>query len=336
MALNKLALIRYKTIDDCLRNRARKWTLEHLIEKVSEALYEYEGIEDGVSRRTLQLDLQTMRSDKLYSAPIIVLEKKYYTYEDPKFSITQSKLTAADVQKMHEVVGMLKHLNGFHHFGEMRDIIAKLENNLNRTQTEGHNIIQFESNVLLRGLDWLAPLYKAVAARQALQIEYRSFRAHTSKHGVYYPYLLKEYRNRWFLIAKSKGQKHLLTLALDRIESVLGLPNEAYMDHPSVNFDHYFEDVLGVTKSETARAVKVILAVSPATLPYVMTKPIHPTQTVLKTIEHKTIIQIEVVPNFELERELLGFGPGLTVLGPRLLVKRIRQALLEALTLYQS
>jgi hypothetical protein len=63
MALNKLALIRYKTIDTCLRNRARKWTLENLIDKVSEVLYEYEGIRDGVSKRTIQLDLQTMRSE---------------------------------------------------------------------------------------------------------------------------------------------------------------------------------------------------------------------------------------------------------------------------------
>ena len=33
MSINKLALIRYKAIDECLRNRYRKWTLEDLIEK---------------------------------------------------------------------------------------------------------------------------------------------------------------------------------------------------------------------------------------------------------------------------------------------------------------
>ena len=111
MALNKLALIRYKTIDDCLSNRARKWTLHDLIEKVSEALYEFEGIKDGISKRTIQLDIQTMRSTSLYDAPIIVTDRKFYTYEDPKFRITQSKITKADVEKMSEVVGILKHLN---------------------------------------------------------------------------------------------------------------------------------------------------------------------------------------------------------------------------------
>ena len=148
MSLNKLALIRYKTIDQCLANRARKWTLEDLIEKVSDTLYDYEGIKEGVSKRTIQLDIQTMRSDKLgYNAPIIVVDKKYYTYETPKYSITQSKLTRGDLDKMHEVVGILKHLNGFNHFGEMSDMIAKLENNIYRQEKPGKTAIQFESNL---------------------------------------------------------------------------------------------------------------------------------------------------------------------------------------------
>ena len=41
MPVNRNALIRYKTIDNCLRNRYRQWTLEDLIEACSEALYEY-------------------------------------------------------------------------------------------------------------------------------------------------------------------------------------------------------------------------------------------------------------------------------------------------------
>ena len=76
MSVNKLALIRYKIIDECLRNRMRKWTLEDLIDKVSEELYEYEGIR-SISKRSIQADIQLMRSEKLgYRAPIIVKDKK--------------------------------------------------------------------------------------------------------------------------------------------------------------------------------------------------------------------------------------------------------------------
>ena len=79
MPANRNALIRYKTIDACLKNRFRRWTLEDIIEKVSDTLYEYEGMDKGISRRTIQADIQMMRSDKLgYFAPIVVLDKKYF------------------------------------------------------------------------------------------------------------------------------------------------------------------------------------------------------------------------------------------------------------------
>ena len=78
MSINKLALIRYKTLDNCLRNRNRMWTLDDLVDACSEAIYEYEGIESGVSKRTVQLDIQNMRSEKLgYNAPIVISEKKF-------------------------------------------------------------------------------------------------------------------------------------------------------------------------------------------------------------------------------------------------------------------
>ena len=54
MPVSRNALIRYKTIDNCLRNRFRRWTLDDLIEACSEALAEYEGIYRGISRRTIQ------------------------------------------------------------------------------------------------------------------------------------------------------------------------------------------------------------------------------------------------------------------------------------------
>ena len=63
MSQNKNALIRYKTIDKCLQNQYRTWTLEDLIEACSEALFEYEGKENSVSKRTVQMDIQLMRSE---------------------------------------------------------------------------------------------------------------------------------------------------------------------------------------------------------------------------------------------------------------------------------
>lgn len=95
MPANKNALIRYKTIDRCLRNRYRRWTLDDLVEACSDALYELEGIAGGVSVRTVQADLQMMRSDKLgYNAPIEVYDGKYYRYAEDDYSISEAPLNS--------------------------------------------------------------------------------------------------------------------------------------------------------------------------------------------------------------------------------------------------
>ncbi len=335
MSANKLALIRYKTIDECLKNRFRKWTLDDLIEKVSDALYEYEGISSGVSKRTIQADIQLMRSDKLgYNAPIIVQDKKFYTYEDAAYSITNAPINNADVEKMKEVVGVLKHLNGFSYFDEMSDLITRLENNLNKSTQQSKNCIQFETNKLLKGIQHINPLYQAILHQRSLLLEYKSFKATEAHQQVYYPYLLKEYRNRWFLICKTKKKPTLVTLALDRIVEFQELPNEKFVEHKGVNFERYFDDLLGVTKSEKDRPYKVILHVDKYNAPYVLTKPLHSSQVLLKEDETGILIRIDVILNFELEREILGFGESMKVIGPRKLAGIIEKRLNKAAKKY--
>lgn len=337
MSVNKLALIRYKTIDECLRNRYRKWTLEDLITRVADRLYEYEGITSGISRRTIQADIQVMRSDKLgYNAPIIVLEKKFYTYSDAEYSITNAPINNTDVQKMKEVVGILKQFSGFTYFDEMSDMIARLESNLHRTAQQGKNCIQFESNHLLKGIGHVNPLYQAILNKRALLVEYKSFKARVSQQHICYPYLLKEYRNRWFLIAQPKKGGQLMTMALDRIIEFQELTKEKYVEYEGVDFDTYFNEMIGVTRTEKDRTHKVVLFVQKEHAPYLLTKPLHHTQQLVSENENGIYIHIEVILNFELEREIMGFGEFVKVLSPRLLANRIRQRLQKTLNSYNE
>jgi hypothetical protein len=87
MPSNLNALIRYKTIDKCLSNPYRKWSIDDLIESCSSSLKEYRGIYTRISERTVREDLRIMRSDILgFNAPIVQQEGNYY-YEDPGYSI---------------------------------------------------------------------------------------------------------------------------------------------------------------------------------------------------------------------------------------------------------
>lgn len=334
MPINKSALIRYKTIDNCLQNRFRKWTLEDLMDACSEALEEYEGMVKGISKRTIQLDIQNMRSDKLgYNAPIIVTEKKYYSYEVKNFSITNSPVTVQDLSTLSEVFEVLKQFKGFDYFEELNGVLTRLEDKLYKQKNKGQSYIDFEKNELLKGLKFIDPLHKAIIQRKTLEIIYQSFKARVPQTFIFYPYLLKEYRNRWFVLGLKKKGKTVMVLALDRIEAISIIPEEVF-EPPFFDERTYFDNVIGVTKSLTQRTNKVVLQISRDNAPYVITKPLHPSQQILKFLDDGVILSIDVIWNFELEREILGFGESVKVLSPKRLAGKISSRLKQALRRY--
>ena len=167
MPVNKNALIRYKTIDNCLRNRYRKWTLEDLVDACSDALYEMEGIRKGVSTRTIQGDIQMMRADKLgYNAPIEVYEHKYYRYADTDYSITNMPISQNDYEAIQEAIDLLREMESFSQFNEICDLVSRLQDKLSITKHNRKPIIHFDSVPNLKGIQLLNPLYKYIQHQQ--------------------------------------------------------------------------------------------------------------------------------------------------------------------------
>lgn len=131
MPANKNALIRYKTIDKCLRNRYRRWTIENLVDACSDALYDMEGIAKGVSMRTVQGDIQIMRSDKLgYNAPIEVYDNKFYRYADPEYSINENPLNAEDYALVEKAVCLIGEMPEDNTVKELKTVLSKLKGKL--------------------------------------------------------------------------------------------------------------------------------------------------------------------------------------------------------------
>ena len=337
MPVNRNALIRYKTIDACLRRRNRKWTLEDLEEACSDALYEYEGIRKGVSRRSIQLDLQMMRSEKLgYNAPIVVVDKKYYTYEDPDYSIANIPLTQQDLGTLNEVVTILRQFKGFTHFREVDDMVNRLQHKIQMGKTQERALIDFEKNELLQGLEHLEGLYAAIVAKRALTMTYQSFRSKSIQVFTLYPHFLKEFRNRWFVIGLRDEQEKPQIFALDRIQTFEADDQSPFRWDQNLDAE-WLKDTIGVSKTSGQQRMLVKFRVSKDQTPYVLTKPFHHSQQLLEQAEYgSATFTIEVVHNLELEREFLGFGQDIEILEPRLLRKRIRNRLEWAGALYQD
>ncbi|MGH1433930.1 MAG: helix-turn-helix transcriptional regulator [Lewinella sp.] len=336
MALNRLALIRYRTIDKCLRNRSRRWTLDDLMEACSEVLYEYEGSDRPVSRRTIQYDLQMMRSDKLgYEAPIVVEKRKYYTYADPDYGILQGPLSTADLEQLGEAVSVLKQFQGFGHLQELGGLVQKLEDKVSTADSKQPIAIMLESNEGLRGLEHLEELYRAVRQQRVVRLTYQSFKAKQPGLVVLNPLLLREFNNRWFLLATKERETRILSFALDRIQGVT-FPGLPFIPLPNFDPEAYYKNVVGVTVN-TYRITKIRLWLDAQNAPYVLTKPLHPSQVVEEGYDDgSAVVNIWVIPNFELERLLLGFGPGLRVLSPNRIRRRIRRLIKTALAGYEK
>lgn len=338
MPANKNALIRYKTIDNCLRNRYRRWTLADLVDACSDALYETEGIRKGVSVRTVQSDIQMMRSDKLgYNAPIEVYEQKYYRYAEADYSIMNMPLTQNDYEVMQEAVDMLRQLEGFEQFAEMADVVGRLQDKLAVTRSNRKPIIHFDHVPDLKGLRLLNPLYSYIAHKQTLRVCYQSFSARQPTEFILCPYLLKEFRNRWFLYASRASDLLLFNLPLDRIVCVEPV-DVPYRDNPEFDAAHFFDNVIGVSKNlhDTPRTIKFWADAEQSQ--YIKTKPIHPSQTLLRenSDDHSCVFRIEVVLNRELYSVFMSYGPGVRILSPRHVVKYMREQAYQLSTLYEA
>lgn len=337
MAQNKNALIRYKTIDKCLQNKYRTWTLDDLIEACSNALYEFEGKENAVSKRTIQLDIQMMRSEKLgYNAPIEVYDKKYYRYAEEDFSITDIPLTETDINVLTETVSMLKQFKDFSLFSDVSDILQRLEDKIYAEKSNTRPIIHLDKNDNLKGLHFLDVLYQAIVKKVVLKLEYKSFKALETSSFYFHPFVLKEFNNRWFLIGRRKASQPIVNLALDRIVSV---DFEFGMDYLEENFDaeYYFRDVVGVTVNHGLKARKIEIKIDAANAPYVLTKPLHRSQRLIEMYpDGSVLLHLFLIINYELERLLLGFGSSLEVIKPDGFRKRMHEIIQKALAKYED
>lgn len=337
MPANKNALLRYKTIDNCLRNRQRRWTLQDLVDACSDALYDFEGIRKGISTRSVQLDIQMMRSDKLgYNAPIEVYDHKYYRYSDPDFSITELPLSQTDYDKLAEAVDMLRQYADFDYFTELSDVIGRLQDTLAIAKNKRAPIVDFERNCNLLGLKFLNPLYNYIANKQTLTISYQPFSSPKPKNWVVWPYLLKEYRNRWFLFCTRVTDHKLFNLALDRMKSVEPNKEVAFQEDSHFDPSTFFKDVIGVTKTRKTPLETVRFIANSEQAPYIETKPVHSSQMVLeRNDEDGTVLfQCKVVLNFEFYALMLSYGPGVKIISPKCAVKTIRKMLHEAAAQY--
>ena len=315
MATNKHAMIRYQALDRCFSNRYKRYYMEDLVEECNKAIYEFTGSLEGVKKRTIFSDISYMESPQGWNAPIKrVYEGKrcYYVYEEVNFSINKKDLSEAELETIDEALVMLNRFKGVEGFDWVDEFVTNFEDKLGRKKNEVP-VIGYQKNPFLKGIENLSVIYNYIVNRQVLKITYEHFVKGKMVHVVH-PYYLKEYNNRWFLFGITEQKRDfLISLPLDRMVDIEPMHIE-YIPNKNFNFEEYFEDVVGVSVPMSGTPDKVVLKFEKSRFPYVVTKPLHPSQRIIDKDE--CMVQIEVHQNSELNSLIFSFGDQVEVLAP--------------------
>ncbi|MFM2048884.1 MAG: hypothetical protein RI955_1432 [Bacteroidota bacterium] len=320
MPQNKHALIRYRIIDERLRNKQLPSpTLQNLVELCSEKLGK------KISSSTLQKDLEAMRTDEAlgYRAPIEYNHfRKAYQYSDENYSIEKNPLTDDETFSIELAVQILQQ---FRELPAMKNLEKPLQKMMTSLSIENnqHSFIQLDKPRKYAGSKWLQPLTENIKNKKAIEMSYQSFQKQHSSTYVLEPLLLKEYQHRWYLIANTidKESNYILTFGLDRITDIKS--SNKIFKAAQFNADEYYKNTFGITSLDEPTE-KVQLQFSPAEAPYIKSAPWHDSQKKISETKNGCVFEFNLVVSHELKMKILSYGSNVKILKPKHLKDSIK------------
>jgi len=339
MSVNKNAYLRFKTLDRCFRNTGRTYYMEDLIDECSKVLNDINPEVNGISRRTIFSDIGFMESSDGWEIPlerVTVGKRVYYRYTDPTFSINNQPLNMKEADQLRSALTIMSRFSGAPQFEWVDELHTQLKAQFHLEDNDSP-IISFESNHYLKGKELIGELFDAVLNNIVLDVSYQDFKSPEPYPVLFHPYYLKQYNGRWFVFGYDEHTDQIRNLALDRIQEFVKT-TKAYRKTDIIwenEEEGYFDDIIGVSKPYEGEIQNIELLFDIDRAPYVETKPIHPSQSSSR-VEKGLIVKLKVIPNFELEQQILSFGESVKVISPQFLAEKIQSRLTSALAHYEK
>jgi hypothetical protein len=328
MATNRHAQIRYTILDRCFSNFNRLYNYDALLQEVNDVLYEL-GTE-GVKLRQLQYDIEHMKSNEGWAIELTedlkVGSKKAFRYKDKSFSIANHPLNVNDTEQLETTLAILSRYKHRAEFSWLEELIPRMEQAFDLVSSGENGLMGYQENIDLKGRGHLGSLFNLILKRKKTKLIYEPY-GKPQQEVIICPYYLKQFNNRWFLFCYNEAYKSISNYPLDRIVNIEELADS--FEPSSINWLDYFEDIIGVTKPEESKVEHIKLKFSEARINYVLTKPLHGTQKIDKTVETGNTLSIEVIPNPELYQLLLSFGADVEVITPYEVRSVIREKISE-------
>lgn len=338
MPINKNALLRYQVLDRCLRNRGRRWTWKDLQQEINKVLQEDNPKSKGVGKTTVFEDLKDLEY-RVYNAEIEKIKEGktvYLRYKDADFSINNQPLNDTEIKQLKAAVQVLSRFQGNPQFDWIQELIPVLESKLGLVATD-HPVMSFDSNLDYVGLPFVTPVFNAIINKRVLEIMYQDFKSPLAFEVTLHPYHLKQFNSRWYVFGFNNSRNRIENLALDRIKDIREInENDLQYRSDETDWENYFSDFVGVTKSEgDVEEIKIFItdAIQAA---YIRTNPLHQTQKSIKEVEGGFETTIKVIPNYELEKLILSLGENVKVLAPEKFKSKLSNRIFSLAHLYKD
>lgn len=281
---------------------------------------------DIISKRLLQDNLKELREKygAEFAENLSRGREKLWRYKDTNFSIMQQ--ASLDMEIIRKSIEDLELLKGDPRYDMLRFYLIELANGISEN---GSKFMSFDNNSEAKGLEFIEDIMNAIVHKYPLKMCYKPFTSAEEIIRNIHPYHLRQYNRRWYVFAFSEENDDIHNYPLDRIVKLKHL-SKPYIES-SVDFDNYFDDIVGVSNYEESSVEKVVLKFSNKSIDYIRTKPLHWSQTELKECsnDNETVIQLKLKVNIELKMLLFSYSDAIEVLEPAWLrdffVRRIKK-----------
>lgn len=340
----KNALLRYKLIDDWLQNKSETMRTKAVLRKI------YENHEIDFSDRTFQQDLKFLEEEFLLESGVEIEKKNIpgekngipthifsYCYSEPDFSAFRNGNPKRMTEVMKEAYDSLSLFKGTPGLEWINDSLSSMEIFATNT-TDLEEIVSFENNANLKGLEYLKRCFEAIKDKKVINIETYSVEDGYNVFVVS-PVYLKQFNKRWYLLGFTtgikdydKGKRVLYQFPLDGIVKFSENPGGAY-NAESIDWATFFNEMIGITNKRDKRVETIRLKITnekAATL--LENNPLHKTQETLWDDDHKNMeLTLKVKVNRELVNSLLRYADSVTILEPTELKDQFKAVLQQAL-----
>lgn len=267
---------------------------------------------DDISERQLRDNLKELEEKygAVFETGMYRGRERLWRYRDTSFSIMQQ--TSKDMEIIRKSLENLNLFKGDPRYDMLRFYLMGLQKGISET---GLNFMSFDNINAVAGLENVEPILEAITHKYPLKMCYKSFNKDEFTGNIH-PYHLRQYNKRWFVFAYSEEKKEIQNYPLDRIVKLEHL-SKPYIE-TNVDFEEYFNDIVGVTNNKDNPVERVVLKVSNKSIDYIRTKPLHWSQTELKELgtENDVFFQLKLKINTELVMLLFSYSDAIKVIEP--------------------